>query len=222
MNRVAYFDLDETITAEDCTTLWIKWLVSQGIADKSLIADDARLLAQYYSGNVRIEEYISVGIKPFIGLPYADLLAEVRRFITAQLQQVIYPQAREKILWHKARGDTLVLISASAEHLVNEIGSVLNMDYAFGIPLVIDKSNLVTGKTRGILTFQAGKVTRLEDWLKEEELAGRTYQESYAYSDSMNDRYLLDFADNAYVINPKTELMALATRNQWTIYDWKL
>ena len=60
-------------------------------------------------------------------------------------------------------------------------------------------------------------MTRLEQWL-----AGREVTESWAYSDSINDRFLLEHANHAIAVNPDERLEALAKEQGWEIQDWSI
>ncbi|MGA5989207.1 HAD family hydrolase, partial [Escherichia coli] len=74
-----------------------------------------------------------------------------------------------------------------------------------------------TGKVTGIACYQKGKLARLEQWLN-----GRTVTESWAYSDSINDRFLLEYASHAIAVNPDERLQALAEAQGWEIQDWSI
>lgn len=75
-----------------------------------------------------------------------------------------------------------------------------------------------TGRTYGTMTYQQGKVIRLEAWLAQH--PQRHFGQLYAYSDSLNDRPMLEYADHAAVINPDAELQTLAQQNGWEICRW--
>ncbi|MEG2637268.1 MAG: HAD-IB family hydrolase, partial [Acinetobacter sp.] len=45
---------------------------------------------------------------------------------------------------------------------------------------------------------------------------------SWAYSDSINDRFLLEYADHAIAVNPDDRLEALAKEQAWEIQDWSI
>ena len=73
------------------------------------------------------------------------------------------------------------------------------------------------GKVTGIPCYQKGKLARLDQWL-----AGRTVAESWAYSDSINDRFLLEYATHAIAVNPDDRLEKLAKEQDWDIQDWSI
>ncbi len=73
---------------------------------------------------------------------------------------------------------------------------------------------LYTGEPSGILTYHAGKVHRLQEWLegRDATLAG-----AYFYSDSHNDLPLLELVDNPVAVDPDEALRARAMAEAWPI-----
>ena len=74
------------------------------------------------------------------------------------------------------------------------------------------KNGRYTGEVAGIPTFQAGKVTRLNQWLEQE---NETLEGSYFYSDSHNDLPLLEIVDHAIVVDGDDKLLQIAQKKQW-------
>ncbi|RWR02075.1 hydrolase [[Pantoea] beijingensis] len=214
---LALFDLDETLICEDSTGLWLRWLVSQGYAPVELIEQERALMAHYYQGSLSMEEYMNTTLAPLAGMGTLTVAGWIRRFVHRDIMPRVYPAARERIRWHQQRGDTVMVISASGEHLVAPIAQRLGAHgaLAIGVEIVDDR---YSGKTYGTMTYKEGKVTRLSDWkmLQKESAFHRTW----AYSDSMNDLPMLEYADHAYVINPDERLNQEALNRGWEIYRW--
>jgi HAD superfamily hydrolase (TIGR01490 family) len=214
---LALFDLDETLICDDSTSLWLRWLVSQGFAASELIDEEQALMAQYYAGTLSIEEYMNKTLAPLAGMATLTVEGWVRRFIHRDIMPRVFPAARERIQWHQERGDKVMIISASGEHLVLPIAERLGASGALAIGVeVIDER--YSGLTYGTMSYKEGKVTRLSDWKALQE--GENYQHTWAYSDSMNDLPLLQQADHAHVINPDTLLHQEALNRGWQIYHW--
>lgn len=214
---LALFDLDETLICEDSTSLWLRWLVSQGFAPSELIDQEQALMSQYYAGTLSIEEYMNKTLSPLAGMATLTVEGWVRRFIHRDIMPRVYPAAHERIEWHRARGDKVMIISASGEHLVVPIAEKLGAcgALAIGVEIVDER---YSGNTYGTMTYKEGKVTRLGDWkaLQQDEAFDRTW----AYSDSMNDLPLLEQADHAHVINPGEQLHQEALNRGWQVYHW--
>lgn len=214
---LALFDLDETLICEDSTSLWLRWLVSQGFASSDLIAEEQQLMTQYYAGTLSIEEYMNKTLAPLAGMATLTVEGWVRRFIHRDIMPRVFPAARERIEWHQQRGDKVMIISASGEHLVIPIAERLGAygALAIGVEVVDDR---YSGQTYGTMTYKDGKVTRLTDWKALQE--GEAFERTWAYSDSMNDLPLLAQADHAYVINPDTLLHQEAMSRGWEVCHW--
>ena len=214
---LALFDLDETLICEDSTSLWLRWLVSQGFASSDLIAEEQQLMTQYYAGTLSIEEYMNKTLAPLAGMATLTVEGWVRRFIHRDIMPRVFPAARERIEWHQQRGDKVMIISASGEHLVIPIAERLGAygALAIGVEVVGDR---YSGQTYGTMTYKDGKVTRLTDWKALQE--GEAFERTWAYSDSMNDLPLLAQADHAHVINPDALLHQEAMSRGWEVCHW--
>lgn len=215
--KLALFDLDHTLLNTDSDHAWGEFLVNEGLVDATR---HRRMNDQFY------EDYKAGTLDP---IAYNEFVFEFltqhdRAYLTALHQrfmaQVIGAQMRPKgfaaIEQHRQAGHYLLGISATSDFITAPIF------HAFGIEDVIattaeQKNGLYTGKVAGTPCFQAGKLTRLNAWL-----AGREIEESWAYSDSFNDRFLLEFADHAIAVNPDARLTALAQQQGWDIQDWSI
>ncbi|WP_035345798.1 MULTISPECIES: HAD family hydrolase [Dickeya] len=214
---LALFDLDETLISADSTGLWLRWLVARGLACESLLQQEQQLMQRYYQGTLAIEEYMQLSLSPLVGVHADTVSLWANAFIEQDILPRYYPQARERLHWHRQRGDTVVVISASGEHLVLPIARQLGADDALGIGVTL-RDGCFTGHICGTPTYQQGKVERIHQWLSRRD--GEPFSRLHGYSDSINDRAMLMQVDDAYVINPAAELAALATRQRWTIYHW--
>jgi phosphoserine phosphatase len=90
---------------------------------------------------------------------------------------------------------------------------------AFGIKnMLATEPKIVKGKyvnaIEGTPCFQEGKVTRLQEWLKKENL---NLDGSYFYSDSHNDCPLMEKVTNAIAVDPDEQLEKIAKQKGWKI-----
>ncbi|ABS48093.1 HAD phosphoserine phosphatase-like hydrolase, IB family protein [Yersinia pseudotuberculosis IP 32953] len=215
---LALFDLDETLISDDSTGLWIRWLVNEGLAPFELSEQEQTLMTQYYQGQLSMAGYMAATLSPLVGKHTAEVAGWVEHFIAHDILPRIYPQALEKLAWHRDRGDYIVIISASGEHLVTPIAKHFAADTALSIGVTVENDRY-TGQTYGTLTYQKGKVDRLNQWLSASPQLN--FKRSYGYSDSINDQPLLEYVDHAAVINPGAELIDLAVLHQWDIHHWQ-
>ncbi|GAA3884764.1 MULTISPECIES: HAD family hydrolase [Gibbsiella] len=215
---LALFDLDETLIDDDSTSLWLRWLVAQGFAPEALQQQEQQLMQRYYQGTLAIEDYMRATLAPLEGLSAQTVAGWIARYVHRDILPRVYPAARERLQWHRERGDYILIVSASGEHLVAPIASQLGADGALAVGVEIEDGRF-TGNIYGTPTYQQGKVTRLQQWQAQHpELR---FGHSHCYSDSINDKALLAFADSATVINPDSDLHALALQHGWEIRYWE-
>lgn len=215
---LALFDLDETLIDDDSSSLWVHWLVKEGIAPVELERQEQLLMQPYSQGTLSMEEYMQTTLAPLVGLSTQTVADWVQRYICQDVLPRVYPAARERMLWHRERGDYILVISATGEHLVAPIAQQLGADDALAIGVEI-VDGCFTGNTYGTLTYQHGKVIRLQQWLQQHpELQ---FEHIYGYSDSINDKTMLEYVDSATVINPDHTLSTLAAQHGWDVYHWQ-
>ncbi|OXY83425.1 HAD family hydrolase [Oceanimonas doudoroffii] len=216
--NLAIFDLDETLIAGDSATLWLSFLAEHGLASEALLAEERRLMENYYRGTMDMHAYMTLTLSPLEGRRPAELAPLVEAFISDCIMPIVYPQARERLNWHRDQGHHCLVISATGEHLVRPIAQRLGVQDAIGVQTEIADGRY-SGRPTGVFSYQQGKVVRLGHWLREQ---GIEPGFCYGYSDSLNDLALLEYVDEAAVINGDETLNALATERGWQRLSWAL
>ena len=214
---LAIFDLDETLIHGDCASLWSEQMVRLGWVDgESFLRRDRELMEAYGKGHLAMEDYMAFSLEPLIGRTPEEVDHLVEPWVEDFIEPIIFSEATRTIAEHRKAGDRILVISASGVHLVGPIASRLGIDEYLGIELEVEKG-FYTGKTVGTLTYREGKITRLLEWLdqQEENLEGASF-----YSDSRNDLPLLLKVDHPYVVNPDPVLREHAEKNGWPILVW--
>lgn len=213
---LAIFDLDETLIAADSASLWNHFIVAKGLAPISLLSEEQAMMAAYTKGTLDMDSYMAATLAPLKGKSQQHIKQLVDEFITEMITPAIYQQALERIEWHRKRGDHILIVSATGEHLVKPIAQSIGVDDVIAINLEVN-GDIYTGKTTGILSFKEGKVARLKTWLQQQD---RHYKGSYGYSDSANDLPLLTLVNKPFAVNPDPTLAMHAQMKEWTIMDW--
>lgn len=215
---LAIFDLDETLIHGDCASLWTEEMVKIGWADgESFIAREQELMRQYAAGTLAMEEYMTFTLSPLVGRSPEEVAHVVEPFVEDVIEPIFYSDASRCLAAHRAAGDRLLVISASAHFLVSAIAERLGISEVLAIDLQV-QHGFYSGRTEGVLTYRGGKVTRLQRWLAEqgETLAGASF-----YSDSRNDLPLLALVDRPVTVNPDPALRAHAEQAGWPILNWR-
>ena len=215
---LAIFDLDETLIHGDCATLWSEQMGRLGWVDaKSFMQRNNELMDAYSRGELAMEDYMTFSLEPLIGRTPEEVEHLVGPWVEDFIEPIIFSDATKTIAAHRKAGDRILVISASGTHLVKPIAERLGIDEVLGIELEVDHG-FYTGKTVGTLTYREGKITRLLEWLDEQEenLEGASF-----YSDSRNDLPLLRKVDHPHVVNPDPVLREEAEKAGWPVHHWK-
>lgn len=213
---LALFDMDDTLLDGDSASLWFEYMVEHGMAPASMLAEEAQMMARYYAGELDMRDYMIFTLQPLAGQPVATIAGHCERFAREIIGRM-FTDGLEKIRWHRERGDTVIIISATGEHVIRPLAALLGVEHVLAIKLAREEG-CYTGQTTGILTFREGKVTRTHDWLQQH---GGTLAGSYGYSDSINDLPLLEMVTHAHAINPGEALQQHANQAGWPILRWE-
>ncbi|MDD2940548.1 MAG: HAD-IB family hydrolase [Acinetobacter harbinensis] len=215
--KLALFDLDHTLLNTDSDYSWGEFLVNQGLVDPVRHRQmNDQFYADYKAGQLDPIAYNEF-VFEFLTQHEPDYLTELHELF---MQKIIRPQMRpagfKAIAQHQAAGHELVGITATSDFITAPIFR------EFGITEIIAtnaemQAGRYTGKVINTACYQQGKLIRLEQWL-----AGREVSESWAYSDSINDRFLLEYADHAIAVSPDERLAQLAQQQNWALEDWSL
>nr|WP_314578492.1 HAD family hydrolase [uncultured Pseudomonas sp.] len=215
---LAIFDLDETLIHGDCASLWSEQMGRLGWVDpESFIKKDHELMAAYSKGELAMEDYMAFSLEPMIGRTPEEVDFLVGPWVEDFIEPIIFSDATKAIAEHRAAGDRILIISASGVHLVKAIAERIGVDEVLAIDLDI-AHGVYSGKTKGVLTYREGKITRLLEWLDQE---GENLEGASFYSDSRNDLPLLQRVDFPHVVNPDPVLREAAEKAGWPIHSWK-
>ena len=211
---LAIFDLDETLISADSDHEWGQFLAQNRLVDP---IEHQRLndhfYQQYKLGKLQIDEYLAFACSVLTKYSIEELEQYRQEFTRTVIAPLILPKARKLVADHKAAGDFVMVITSTIEFIATPIVAALGIETLIApIPEIVDGS--YTGKISGIPSFAAGKVTRLEQWLKTSDM---TLQGSYFYSDSHNDLPLLRLVDHPVAVDPDETLRNEAELRQWKI-----
>ncbi len=218
MKTVALFDLDQTLIPGDSDHGWGSFLSRNGYVDAlDFKKRHDYFYAEYCAGTLDIIEYSEFAFEVLVANPMADLLQWREQYMAEFVEPLIRDSALALVAKHRAVGHECVLVSATNEFVIEPIGRRLGFEHIIGTtPEQIDGQ--FTGKVSGTPSFQAGKITRVAQWLGER---GWNWDNvaSFFYSDSMNDVPLLAQATFPIACNPDESLRAIARERHWPILE---
>lgn len=214
---LAIFDLDETLLCGDTASLFCRRLVKLGLATPDFLAEEARLMEAYAARTLDMADYVRFLMHPLSQLSTAQVAALLPAFIAEDIAPRIYPQAHQLLHTLAEQNTRILIISATPTFLVRAVAEHLGVADVLAIDLAVT-DNHYNGEIEGIASYQAGKITRLEAWLRDHPFprADMTF-----YSDSPNDLPLLEYVPHPVATNPSPMLEAIANENQWDILHWQ-
>lgn len=212
---LAIFDLDNTLLSCDSDHAWGEFMVEQGAVDGEAYrrAND-QYLRDYRAGELDIMAYLSMALKPLAEHSEEQLNAWHQQFMACKIEPHVLPQGEELLAWHRQRGDFLLIVTATNRFITGPIARRLGVDDLIAIEPERENGRY-TGRVEGIPSYREGKVTRVREWLEEHPTLA--LDDAWFYSDSINDRYLLEEVATPVAVDPDEELEELARTRGWRV-----
>ena len=211
---LAIFDLDNTLLRGDSDHAWGRFLIENHIVDGAEYErENERYYAQYQAGTLDIMEFLAFALRPLSQHDRATLDRWHRQYMQSKVLPMITPEARALVEQHRARGDVLLIITATNRFVTAPIAQEFGVRYLIATEPE-ERNGRFTGKVAGTPSYREGKVARLQEWLSEH---GQTLADSWFYSDSHNDLPLLSIVDHPVAVNPDDILQREACQRGWPI-----
>jgi len=218
MTRLALFDLDHTLLTGDSDVLWCEFLMDHGVLDRAEFQprnDD--MARRYREGSVSAEDFCDFYVATLAGRTLAEWRPWRERFLNEIVAPQIPDSARALVESHRARGDRVVMTTATNRVLTELTAQHLHIDDLLATEVEIIDGRC-TGRTSGVLNMREGKVTRLHAWLNEQQgLAPDAIAAAVFYSDSINDLPLLLEVAEPIAVDPDALLRAHALTAGWPV-----
>ena len=211
---LAIFDLDNTLLGGDSDNLWGQFVCERGLVDgEDFAARNDQFYADYKAGSLDIEAYLRFALSTLAGHSPAELEAWHRDFMASKIEPILLPKAEQLLASHRQQGHELLIITATNEFITRPIAEFLGIEQ-----LIACEGEIVdgryTGEPRGVPSYHAGKVTRLNMWLEERDIS---LDGAFFYSDSHNDLPLLEIVDHPVAVDPDDILRARAVEEGWPV-----
>jgi HAD superfamily hydrolase (TIGR01490 family) len=212
--RIAVFDLDGTITRRDTLLSYLAgW--RRRHPRPAFVARAAAALLRYPFGRDRGRLKAALVRAAMGGAARADVAAWTAAFVAALDEQELCPGALAAIGRHRAAGDRLVLLSASVDLYVPEIGRRFAFDEVMCTELlwrgdVLDGA-LATPNRR------AEEKRRCVEALRARHPAARLI----AYGNARSDFEHFAAADEAVLVNAGAGLRREAGRRGYAVAEWR-
>ena len=217
--RLALFDLDHTLIPFDSGMAWTRFLVREGALDAKAEARYLGFCHQYVAGRLDIYAMVRANLLPLAAFD-PEQLAQWRASFEREIAEQLPDGAmRTRVTHHLGRGDLCAVVTAT-ERLVAE-----PFARAFGIEHLVATQGVMiggrpTGEIDGLPCFREHKLARVQQWLAGFGTAHDTiaaFDESFFYSDSINDLPLLSAVTHPVAVRPDERLRAHADKAGWPL-----
>ena len=219
--QAAFFDVDKTLLPGSSMYLFARGLYRHGfyhLRDIAGFAFGQLVFRLTGAEGQRGMEAAREQALAFIQGKRRDDLTQIGHDIVVEvIGPRIYPGMRRVIDEHHERGDKTYLVTAAPKELAEGIAAYLGMDGGLGT-----EGELVDGTYTGRLV---GPVlhgpAKLDAVIRLAGEHGFDLHACSAYSDSVNDRPLLEGVGRPVAVNPDRHLRELAAERGWPVQDFR-
>jgi len=221
MPRIAFFDVDNTITRGSTLYFLGKGMYNRGFFTKRDIGAWVLANIRFRMTGTEKSEVISRFQKAATDFIGGHDVKEIRiigeqiysEFVSPSIWQGTIELAKE----HLSSGDEVWLVTASPEDFANLIAERLGFTGAIGTKAEI-KDGKYTGNLNGKLLHGRHKAIAITELTK---ARGINLKDCFAYSDSHNDLPLLSAVGHPRAINPDAKLRIIAFAQSWPVHDFR-
>jgi HAD superfamily hydrolase (TIGR01490 family) len=219
---LALFDFDGTLLPWDTQKLFCHYVLQRHPSRRWYLPLFAAFLP--FAPLLGAEGMKRVFLSFLWGMKQQEVEELARGFASQWVPSTIWPEMLAILQDHKQQGDLTVLISASPEPYIAEIGRILGFDLACGTKMEFPAGGLPLFPD---LRNNKGwaKVERLREILHPSYFSGDCLHQAHGYTDSTADLPMLTLCQHATVVNPSSRLRQLAEQKGWRILSlprpWK-
>ena len=211
---LALFDLDNTLLSGDSDYEWGCFLVKKNLVDQAYYeTENLKFYEQYKQGTLDIYEFSAFSFQPLTEYSMDVLQVLHDEFMQTVVVPMMSSKSRDLIKHHKQRGHTLLVITATNSFITRPIVQAFGIDILLATEPKICNGRYTT-EIEGTPCFQEGKITRLQEWLKQN---NESLEGSFFYSDSINDIELMQQVAHPVAVDPDEKLRKIAVQRGWKV-----
>jgi putative phosphoserine phosphatase / 1-acylglycerol-3-phosphate O-acyltransferase len=210
----AFFDLDRTLVAGFTVTTVTKDRLRRRQVGATEFLRMMRLAVEYRLGRHEFEDLIAGAARSAQGRLAEDMEEMGERIFAQSIRDLIYPEMRELVRAHQARGHTVVLSSSALTLQALPVARYLGIEHVLCNRFVVDSDGMLTGDLVRPIIWGSTKATSVQLFAAEHkvDLAG-----SYFYADGDEDIGLMYLVGHPRPTNPGPELSKIAARRGWPV-----
>lgn len=165
-------------------------------------------------GRIEFEDLIGKAAAALAGRLIDDLEEIGERLFIQRIESRIYPEMRELVRAHMARGHTVVLSSSALTIQVNPVARFLGIPNMLTNKFETTEDGMLTGDVEKPILWGPGKAAAVQRFAAERDI---DLKDSYFYADGDEDVALMYLVGNPRPTNPEGKMAAVAKRRGWPI-----
>jgi HAD superfamily hydrolase (TIGR01490 family) len=215
---LAIFDLDRTLVRKDTAGLFIRNEYRAGRASLGRVALVGAWRGLYTVGLVDAARVAGQVLDWYRGRQEAELRAATLKWFQGDVLPLICDRGRRAVEAHRARGDKLMLVTASTQFVAELVATELEIPHVVCSEVDV-RGGVLTGALVGPLCYGEGKLEKVRAFSL---LHGGVEQlaQGTVYTDSVTDLPLLEAVKYPVAVNPDLRLRAIARRRAWPVQEW--
>jgi putative phosphoserine phosphatase/1-acylglycerol-3-phosphate O-acyltransferase len=210
----AFFDLDGTLVAGFTAVILTQERLRRRDMGVGELISMVTAGLNHQLGRIEFEELISKASGALRGRPLSDLEEIGERLFNQKIESRIYPEMRELVRAHMARGHTVVLSSSALTIQVGPVARFLGIINTLTNKFETNEEGLLTGGVVNPILWGPGKAAAVQKFAAEN---GIDLKDSYFYADGDEDVALMYLVGNPRPTNPEGKMAAVAKRRGWPI-----
>ena len=208
----AFFDLDRTLIDGYSAKQFARARVMSGdMSQRELLGQFSGLLV-YTVGSQNFAALAALSARGVEGVPEQAFIDLGEEIFHESLLEAIYPEARALVAAHQAMGHTVAIVSAATPYQVAPIARELSIDLVKATMMEVE-DGAFTGTVLDAC-WGDGKAEAVFDLATQHDV---DVQESYFYTDSIDDLPALEAVGKPRPLNPDTKLAALSFERDWPV-----
>jgi HAD superfamily hydrolase (TIGR01490 family) len=210
---LAFFDMDYTLLSKSTSVLYLKYLLRRRMVSLRELVD-VSIVSLQYKLNVLDFPKATASLSRSVRGGDAEASRHLcQQFVQDDVLQHIAPKAVDRLREHQSNGDSVLLLSASTQYVVQPVAQHLGIACRF-TELEIGQDGKFTGGIIGPAAYADGKRYWGERIAREH---GVPLSDCWFYTDSYSDHPLMDVVGHPVAINPDRKLKNYAQEKGWPV-----
>ncbi|WP_349271256.1 HAD-IB family hydrolase/lysophospholipid acyltransferase family protein [Mycolicibacterium parafortuitum] len=210
----AFFDLDGTLVAGFTGVVMTQDRLRRRQMSVGEFIGMVQAGLNHQLGRSEFEDLIGKGARMLRGNSVADIDELAERLFVQKIVGRIYPEMREIVRAHMARGHTVVLSSSALTVQVEPVARFLGIGNVLSNKFETDEDGLITGEVTRPIIWGPGKARAVQEFAAAN---GVDLSRSYFYADGDEDVALMYLVGNPRPTNPEGKMAAVAAKRGWPI-----